>query len=78
MRYWLKILREKKGMTQEEVAKLVGISRSAYGHIESGERGVTVKNANKIAMILEFNWILFFEKLFFEMKNIRVEGIVHI
>ncbi len=62
MRYWLKIFREKKGLTQEEVAKLVGISRSAYGHIESGERGVTVTNAKKIAMILEFNWILFFEK----------------
>lgn len=59
MRHWLKIFREKKGMTQEEVAKLVGISRSAYGHIESGERGVTVTNAKKIAMILEFNWILF-------------------
>lgn len=47
MRHWLKIFREKKGMTQEEVAKLVGISRSAYGHIESGERGVTVTNAKK-------------------------------
>ena len=40
MRYWLKLFREKKGLTQEEVAKLVGNSRAAYRHIESGERGV--------------------------------------
>lgn len=61
MRNWLKSIREKKGLTQEEVAKMVGISRSTYGHIESGERGVTVTNAKKIASILEFKWTLFFE-----------------
>lgn len=61
MRVWLKNIREEKGLTQEKVAYIVGISRSTYGHIESGERGVTVSNAKKIADALNFNWTLFFE-----------------
>lgn len=48
MRVWLKNIREEKGLTQEKVASLVGISRSTYCHIESGERGVTVSNAKKL------------------------------
>ncbi|MER2190654.1 MAG: helix-turn-helix transcriptional regulator [Solibacillus sp.] len=62
MRVWLKNIREEKGLTQENVASMVGISRSTYGHIESGERGVTVSNAKKIASALNFKWTLFFEK----------------
>ena len=61
MRVWLKSIREEKGLTQENVANMVGISRSTYGHIESGERGVTVSNAKKIASALNFKWTLFFE-----------------
>lgn len=61
MRDWLKTIREEKGLTQENVANMVGISRSTYGHIESGERGVTVSNAKKIAEALKFKWTLFFE-----------------
>lgn len=61
MREWLKKIREDKGLTQEDVAKMVGISRSTYGHIESGERGATVSNAQKIAAALNFSWTLFFE-----------------
>lgn len=62
MRIWLKDIREEKGLTQEEVAKLAGISRSSYGHVESGERGATVSTAKKIADVLGFHWTLFFEK----------------
>lgn len=61
MRVWLKNIRDEKGLTQEEVASMTGISRSTYGHIESGERGVTVTNAKKIADVLNFNWTIFFE-----------------
>jgi len=61
VRDWLKKIREEKGLTQEAVAKQVGISRSTYGHIESGERGVTVHNAQKIGSVLKFKWTLFFE-----------------
>jgi len=61
VRVWLKSIREEKGLTQENVANMVGISRSTYGHIESGERGVTVSNAKKIASALNFKWTLFFE-----------------
>lgn len=52
---------EKRGdLTQEQVALLSGISRSAYSNIENG-RGLSVKTAKRIAKALKFDWKLFFE-----------------
>jgi DNA-binding XRE family transcriptional regulator len=43
-------LREKKGMTQAEFAKLMGTSQQAVSRIESGEyEGFTLKTLEKIA-----------------------------
>ncbi|MGE7113967.1 helix-turn-helix transcriptional regulator [Lysinibacillus sp. NPDC047702] len=67
-RNWLKQLRVSKGYTQEQVAESTKMSRSLYGHIESGTRGATVKNAKKIAELLEFDWTLFFVNDSYEMK----------
>lgn len=51
---------EKRGeLTQEQVALLAGISRSAYSNIENG-RGLSVKVAKKIAKALKFDWKIFF------------------
>lgn len=58
-RTWLIEIRGK--LTQEQVAKLAGISRSAYSNIENG-RGLSVKLAKKIAAALHFDWNLFFEE----------------
>ena len=38
MREWLKKLRKDKGLTQEVVAKYIGISQHYYSTIETGER----------------------------------------
>lgn len=38
MRIWLKALRMKQGKTQEEIAKAINISQSAYCKIENGSR----------------------------------------
>lgn len=38
MRKWLVEARKAKGMTQLEVAKVIGITESYYGYIENGER----------------------------------------
>lgn len=44
--------REKKGLSQEEVADLVGVCRSYYGHIESGIREIYLGKALKICYVL--------------------------
>lgn len=58
---WLKEFRIKKRMTQKTVAQSSGISRAAYANIELGKRKPSVKVAQAIAEILEFNWVLFFK-----------------
>lgn len=58
-RKWLVDIRGK--LTQEQVAQLAGISRSAYSNVEHG-RGLSVRLAKKIANALHFDWNLFFEE----------------
>lgn len=64
-----KWLIEKRGnLTQEQVAILSGISRSAYSNIERG-RGLSVSLAKKIAKALKFDWKLFFENDRFDTNH---------
>lgn len=56
---WLIDLRGR--LTQEQVAMLAGISRSAYANIESGKRNPSVSVAKKIASALKFDWKNFFD-----------------
>lgn len=57
-RTWL--IKKRGKLTQEQVALLAGISRSAYSNVENG-RGLSVRLAKKIASALKFDWNLFFE-----------------
>lgn len=52
----LKAERIKKGLTQQELAKALGISRSAYTNIENRKRKPTIKTAKKLGVILDFPW----------------------
>jgi len=61
MRQWLKEMRDNRGLTQEEVAKLAGISRTHYTHLEQGNKNPSVTVAKKVAKALRFSWVLFFE-----------------
>jgi putative transcriptional regulator len=61
LRTWLKELRERKEMTQSQVAESCKISRSYYTHIEKGTKTPSVENAKKIASVLDFSWTNFFE-----------------
>ncbi|MFA6925359.1 MAG: helix-turn-helix transcriptional regulator [Bacteroidales bacterium] len=45
----IKILREEKGLTQQQIAELIGMHRSNYSKIESGQRELSVNSLNKIA-----------------------------
>lgn len=69
MRDWLKEKRLKKGLTQEQLAKKVGIARTTYAMYEQDERDPSVGVAVKIGDTLKFNWTLFFENKVHEMRN---------
>lgn len=62
MRSWLTNIRKKANLTMAEVAKKSGISESYYSMIESGNRGVPVNTAKKIADALGFKWTKFYEE----------------
>ena len=46
-------LREAQGYSQEELAKKSGIDRSYVGHVERGERNLSVRNLCLIAAALK-------------------------
>lgn len=46
-------LREERGWTQEELARLSGINRSYLAGVEKGKRNVTIVNIARIAKALE-------------------------
>ncbi|KEQ22850.1 helix-turn-helix transcriptional regulator [Paenibacillus tyrfis] len=61
-RTWLIELRIKLGFTQEHVADLCGIKRPYYTMIETGKRRPSVEVAQKIASVIGFNWVIFFDQ----------------
>jgi len=59
IRKWLHEAR--RDATQEEIARLVGITRQYYGMIENGHRRPRVAVAKKIGAVLGFDWTIFFD-----------------
>ena len=47
----IKLLRKELGLTQEEVAKQLGVSRATVSQMESGERKITAEELYKLANI---------------------------
>lgn len=65
-------LREAAGMTQEQVAESIGVSRSYYGHIETGTRNPTYGLAQRISELFNVTvGSIFFEVNCFRMKQIN-------
>ena len=56
-------LRKEKGLSQEAFADLAGIDRSYMGHIERGEKNVTLTKIYQLALALEISVIDIFERL---------------
>ena len=57
----LKQIRQLRGLKQKEMAKLLGLSSSAYSKIEKGKIDLTLKNLLKIAKIFDdisMDWFL--------------------
>ena len=61
MRNWLRAIREKRGLSQKQVAHSVEIRQPSYWNIEAGSRNPSVPVAKKIASVLGFDWTMFFE-----------------
>ena len=47
--------RKERGLTQEQVAKALGVSRPTYVSIESGNRELTLSQAEALASILKIS-----------------------
>ncbi len=65
-------LRKMKGLSQEDLAKSVKISRPSLAQIELGNRGVDILELQKLSLILEFSLDDFISKDF--LANKEVEG----
>jgi transcriptional regulator with XRE-family HTH domain len=48
----VRLLRGNRGLTQEALAIKAGLRRSYIGHIERGDRNLTLTNLNQIAAAL--------------------------
>lgn len=69
MRQKLSALRKERNMTQQDVAKMLGISRSFYGFIETGLRNPTYGLAKRIAAIFEVTP----EEIFCDLDGFRMK-----
>lgn len=56
----LKAAREAKGMTQEQLAGKIGVTRQAIGQYETGITRPSVEVAKAIGKELEFDWTLLY------------------
>jgi putative transcriptional regulator len=61
LRTWLKDIRIKKDLTQQEVANAANVDVTMISKIELGERQPSVKVAKKIAAVLGFEWTAFYQ-----------------
>lgn len=53
--------RKALGMSQDEIASKLGVSRQYYNSIENNRRTPSVELAKKIAVLLGTEWTIFFE-----------------
>ena len=64
--------REKKGLSREIVAQRLQINTGSYWRIETGNRGVSLPVAEKLALILDVPWTkLFTPKIVVAFANGR-------
>ena len=58
----MKVKRVIKGLTQEQLAEKVGISRSHVTRIERGEIRPSVPVAKKLGVVLDVDWRCFYDE----------------
>lgn len=57
----IRAIRKEKGLSQESLAALADIDRSYMGHIERGEKNITLTKIYQIAKALEISPSFLFE-----------------
>jgi transcriptional regulator with XRE-family HTH domain len=57
----IRTIRKEKGLSQEALAALADIDRSYMGHIERGEKNITLTKIHQIAKALEIRPSVLFE-----------------
>ncbi len=57
----IQLLRKQKGLTQEDLADLVGVDRSYMGFVERGERNPTLDKITKIAKAVKITLSALFQ-----------------
>lgn len=53
--------RKELGLSQDEIAKMISVSRQYYNAIENNKRTPSVDVAKGLAEVLGINWTIFFE-----------------
>lgn len=61
-RDWLIVLRQKKELSQDELAKLCNTTQMTISNIENGNRRPSPNLAQKLAKVLKFDWTKFYEE----------------
>lgn len=59
----VKMLRIAKGISQTELAKLIGVTQTHLSNIENGRAGLTIPNLIKLHEVLEAPISKFFEEI---------------
>ena len=68
----MKFYRQKNNLTQEETAKKLGISVSAYNMIENGNRGISLLRAKELEKIFKATMDeIFFNNNFHNKQNVQ-------
>ncbi len=49
----IRLFRERRGLTQDELAAIAGMHRAYVGHIERGEKNITIDSLERIAKALK-------------------------
>ena len=62
----IRIIRERRGLTQEKLAELAGLHRAYIGQIERCEKNIGLRNLEKIAKALNINVRALFDTYYIE------------
>lgn len=75
--YFIKELRERRGMTQEEFAKELGTSQSSIPRMEKGEQNFTTELLNKISNVLNHQIVCLNNSIDFQVSGgKKLNGII--
>lgn len=58
---WLRAQREARDMSQAQMARMIGVSQSAYSRVEKGEHGITMRTLRRFIGAIGEPLFLYFD-----------------